>query len=252
LLVLTAVGTGSRQERGLHCAEIQGYVGFLQGVFKKRWEGLRTITNFSDQQQNDFRNTGRFPMAAVDIYGGDYIGGIYFATGSWHPFSPPSLAPPWLDANDPAPLSEAGVEFNMKAFSTHWWNLLYLRIGLEDLLLFISELQAICDAPWFAHTFADVHESVSQIKSDNDKRRMALLAASLSSVSRTEDTAVGAAQTHVLYEALRTGGDRAKEIVAACVRDLSHLSEAGAPTGKMEQPARVTTSAVKRRKRKDA
>lgn len=252
LLVLTAVGTGSRQERRLHCAEIGGYVGFLQNVFKKRMEGLRTITKFSDQKLHEFRNTGRFPMAAVDIYGGDYIGGIYFTTAAWHPFSPPSLAPPWLNANDPAPLSEATAEFNMRAFATHWWNLLYLRTGMEDLLLFISELQAICEEPWFAHTFAGVHESVSQIKSDKDKRRMALLAASLSSVSHKEDTTAGAVQTHVLYEALRTGGDRAQAIVAACVKDLSHLSETGAAKSKKEQSVRVTASPVKRRKRKDA
>lgn len=252
LLVLTAVGTGSRQEQILLCAEIKGYVGFLQAVFKKRWGGLRTLTQLSDQQLTNLRQMGRFPMAAVDIYGGDYIGGIYFMTGSWYPFSPPSLAPPWLNAKSPAPLSEAEVEFNMKAFATHWWNLLYLRTGLEDLLLFICELQAICDEPWFAHTFADVHESVSQIRSDNEKRRMALLAAGLSSLSRTEDTAAGAAQTHVLYEALRAGGDRAKEIVAACVRDLTHLPVAREPKAKKAQPARVTTAAAKRRKRKDA
>jgi hypothetical protein len=157
-----------------------------------------------------------------------------------------------LKASDTALRGEAKVEFNMKEFAEYWWSLLYLRTGLEDLLLFISELQVICDAPWFPRTFADVHERVVQIKSDNEQRRMALLATSLSSVSRTEDTAAGAAQTHFLYEALRTGGDRAKEIMAACVRDLAQLSEAGAPKGRREQPARITTSPVRRRKRKVA
>jgi hypothetical protein len=119
-------------------------------------------------------------------------------------------------------------------------------------LLFISQLQAICDAPWFAHTFADVHESLSAIKRDKDKLRVALVAASLASMSHREDTEAGAAQTHVLYEALRTGGDRAEKIVSACVRDLTRLVERGAQSHKTEQPARVTPSAAKRRKRKGA
>jgi hypothetical protein len=93
LLVLTAVGTGSRQERRVHCAEIKGYIGFLQGVFKKRWEGLRTLTQLSAQQTNELRTRGRFPMAAVDIYSGDFIAGIYWNTGASYPFSPPSLTP---------------------------------------------------------------------------------------------------------------------------------------------------------------
>jgi hypothetical protein len=253
LIVLKAFETGSASERVLHCQEIKGYIKLLGRVFSKRLSGIRSLERLSDLQRSTLQITGRFPMAAVDIYGGDYLGGIFFHSNIRPDFFSPGIAAPKMDSytNPTRPFDEVWIEYNMRTFGLHWWNLLYLRTGLEELLLFISELQVICDAPWFSRTYIDVRDDVRHARSDKTRSKAAYAAVALSDLVPAGDDAENAVRTHFLYEALRTGGDQAQKIVARCVRDLSYLSEAEVPTGRKEQHGRVTTSAKKRRKQKD-
>jgi hypothetical protein len=254
LIVLKSFETGSAPERVLYCQEIEGYYKLLGTVFSKRWSGIRKLDRLSDLQLQQFRITGRIPMAAVDIYGGDFLGGIFFMSNFRPGFFAPGIAAPYMREYGTGPLNEEWVENNMREFARHWWNVLYRRTGLEELLLVISELQVICAAPspWFSRAYIDVRDSVSLSMSDKSRSKAAYAAVALSDLIPAGDEAENAARTHFLYEALCTGGDQAQKIVANCVRDLSYLAEAGAPTGKKEQPIPVTTSAEKRRKRKDA
>ena len=123
----------------------------------------------------------------------------------------------------------------MRAFARHWWNLLYLRTGLEDLLLFISELDAICDKPWFSSVFSDVQRKVRLVKTDDKARKDALVAAALSDFLPAGDEAANASRTHYLYEALNGNSDEAQKIIANSVRELYNLVENEYVTRKMER-----------------
>jgi hypothetical protein len=232
LVVLKAFGTGSAAEVHLRCQEIKGYVKLLGSVFSKRWSGIRTLKRLSDLQHNDYLNRGRFPMVAVDIYGGDYIGGIFFASNIKPSFgggklAPPGIAAPNMDSylKPTRPVDLVWVDKNVSAFADWWWSVLYLRTGLEDLLLIISQLEAVCDQPWFARAYIDVRTKISFAKRDEEARKDALVAVALSAVIPTGDEEKNAARTHFLYEALRTRGEHAQAIVEKCVRDLTHLTE---------------------------
>ena len=208
LIVLKAFDTGTVGERRLYCQEFKGYAKLLGTVFSKRWSGIRTLDRLSDLQRNIYLLTGRIPMAAADIYGGDWLGGYFFFPDfEWRHFAP-GIAAPDMDTytNSSRPFDLVWVENNMSAFARHWWNLLYLRTGLEELLLLISELQVICDAPWFSRTYIDVRDDVRHARSDKSRSKAAYAAVALSDLVPAGDEAENAARTHFLYEALRTGG----------------------------------------------
>ena len=251
LIVLKAFATGSQTERRLQCQEIKGYVKLLGSVFSKRWSGIRTLARLSDLQRTEYLTTGRIPMVAADIYGGDYIGGIFFASNITPSFFSPGIAAPNIDdfRNPTRGLDLVWVDNNVRAFAHHWWDLLYIRTGLEELLLFISELQVICDQPWFSRTYIDVQDKIGLAKRDDKARKDVFVAVALSELIPAGSGVANAARTHFLYEALRTGGNNAKAIVEKCVRDLCFIAEAEVPTGESER-APVTTPAAERRKRK--
>lgn len=259
LVVLKAFSTGWRAEKRRHCTEIQKHVKVLQSVFAKMWSGIRTLDQLSDLQRRWYQSTGQIPLVAADIYGGYYLGGTYFASDFRRSRFGPGVAPPSWNVYDEPPVQGVPqdldwVAYNVRMFARHWWNLVYLKIGMDDLLLFISKLQAFCDEPWFAHLYSEVHGKIRGVSINEQARKRAFAAASLSNLAQRneEEPASTAARTHFLYEALETGGERAEAIVADCIRDLSQLTKAEAPAGKIEQPSRVTTSAVMRRKRKGA
>jgi len=179
------------------------------------------------------------------------IGGIFFASNITPSFFSPGIAAPNIDdfRNPTRGLDLVWVDNNVRAFAHHWWDLLYIRTGLEELLLFISELQVICDQPWFSRTYIDVQDKIGLAKRDDKARKDVFVAVALSELIPAGSGVANAARTHFLYEALRTGGNNAKAIVEKCVRDLCFIAEAEVPTGESER-APVTTPAAERRKRK--
>lgn len=231
LIVLKAFETGTGDERRLYCQEIKRYVKLLGTIFSKRWSGIRMLERLSDLQRYEYRSRGWVPMAAADIYGGDYIGGGFTTYKITEPgFFPPGVAPPNMDTGRTR-TAEERIEYNVWVFAHHWWALLYLRTGLEELLLIISELHSICDKPWFSRAYIDVHVKLSQANKDDKARKVAFAAVALSELVPANDEVANAARTHYLYEALRTGGDQTQAILAKCVQDLSYLTEAGASAG---------------------
>ena len=133
----------------------------------------------------------------------------------------------------------------------HWWNVVTVRIGLDDLLLFISNLQIFRDEPWFARAYSDVYTKIRNVKTNDKLRGQACFAASLSNLSRINgaDAETIAVTTHLLYEAL-SGGDRAESIVTRCVSDLSQLVEVGSSTGEAENPKPNNFAAAGRKRKK--
>ena len=253
LIVLKAFETGSDAERVLFCQEMSRYAKLLGTVFGKRLSGIRTLERLTDAQRNWYLTTGRIPMAAVDIYGGDWIGGIFFSSGFRESWFAPGLAAPDMRSYDkgPGPIDLTWVDDNVRAFARHWWGVLYLRTGLEELLLCISELQAICDAPWFSRAHIDVKNNIRDARGDKFLNKAAYAAVALSDLVPAGDAAENASRTYILYEALRTGGDEARKIVASCVRDLSDLSAVEVKRGRKEEDRQTTTEPKKRRKRKE-
>src|SRR5271170_400154 len=104
------------------------------------------------------------------------------------------------------------VDKNVRAFAHHWWGLLYLRTGLEELLLFISELQVICEDPWFSRAYIDVQNKIGLARRDDKARKDVLVAVALSELVPAGGEVANVTRTHFLYEALRTGGDHAQAI----------------------------------------
>ncbi|MEE3703882.1 hypothetical protein V2H43_10750, partial [Pasteurella multocida] len=159
LIVRKAFGAQSKAEHDLDCSEVNRYADILGAVFSKRWGGLRALSALSDLQRSRYLTVGHIPMVAVDLYGGDYLGGVYFMSGIKPSGFPPGIAAPNMSSylNPNRPLDLAWVEYNMKVFADHWWNILYLRTGLEELFLFISELRAVCEKTWFSRFYVDLH-----------------------------------------------------------------------------------------------
>lgn len=256
---LTVLRAFKTYPRAVQCEEIQKYVKILQSVFSEMLSGIRSLDQLSDLQRQRYLRTGHIPIAAADIYSGYYFGGVYFASDFRRSRFAPGVAPSSWNVYDEPPVQELPqhidwVAYNVRMFAQHWWNLIYLRIGMDDLLLFICKLQVLCDEPWFAHLYSEVHGKIRGVSINEQARKRAFAAASLSNLVRRseEEPASTAARTHFLYEALQTGDERAEAIVVDCIRGLSQLSDAAASAGKMEQPSHSTTSAAIRRKRKGA
>ncbi|QHK20137.1 hypothetical protein GU243_10770 [Pseudarthrobacter psychrotolerans] len=131
----------------------------------------------TEEQLSWLRSTGRFPMVAVDIYGGDYLGGLYYTSEIRADHFPPGIAAPLLDPyNGVHPIDEKWVAYNIKAFTDYWWNFLYLHTGLEDLFLFISELRAVCDKSWFSQFYLDMNRNAKAVWQTDAGRKAALAA----------------------------------------------------------------------------
>jgi prevent-host-death family protein len=243
IVVLKAFRTGfPTEEEKQDRAEIKKYLELLGAVYTKMWSGIRAPEHFSDLTRAEWPSRGRHFVVAVDIYGGYYIQWLFWNSRyGWRKDAfPPGLAPAG-ELIGPASLEQA--EQHQKWIARHWWNLVYLRIGLDDLLLYISELDNIYRKRWFSNTYTKVQSNIlkvrefsrayTRVQSDvlkvrdvigsYEAREAAFAAASLSHFAQADDAAASAVLTHSLYEALRTGGDRAQEIVATCVRDLSQL-----------------------------
>ena len=234
IAVLKAFDTGTTAERRLFCAEIRRYVKIFQRIFTKIWSGIRTLEHWSDLQRNEYLLTGRIPLVAADIYGGYYLGGIYFASGLRFSRFPEGLAPPRMIEN-PTRIGE--IESDILTFARHWWNVIYLRIGLEDLLLLISELQSLCQGPWFSKFLSDLGQEARHVEKPGTKTRTAaVLAAHLASASGDGTRSETLALTKSLYETLRGGRKDARAIVTRCVRDLSQLAAAAADTPRPKTP----------------
>lgn len=234
IAVLKAFDTGTTAERRLFCAEIRRYVKIFQRIFTKIWSGIRTLEHWSDLQRNEYLLTGRIPLVAADIYGGYYLGGIYFASGLRFSRFPEGLAPPRMIEN-PTRIGE--IESDILAFARHWWNVIYLRIGLEDLLLLISELQSLCQGPWFSKFLSDLGQEARHVEKPGTKTRAAaVLAAHLASATGGGTRSETLALTKSLYETLRGGRKDARGIVTRCVRDLSQLAAAAGDTPRPKTP----------------
>ena len=246
IAVLKAFDTGTTAERRLFCAEIRRYLKIFQRIFTKIWSGIRTLEHWSDLQRNEYMLTGRIPLVAADIYGGYYLGGIYFASGLRFSRFPEGLAPPRMIEN-PTRIGE--IESDILAFARHWWNVIYLRIGLEDLLLLISQLQSLCQGPWFSKFLSELGEEARHVEKPGTKTRaVAVLAAHLASASGEGTRSETLALTQSLYDALRSGGEDAQGIVRRCVRDLSKLA---VPVTDMPRPTTPRGGAKRpRRKRR--
>jgi hypothetical protein len=245
IAVLKAFDTGTAAERRLFCAEIRRYVKIFQRIFTKIWSGIRTLEHWSDLQRNEYLHTGRIPLVAADIYGGYYLGGIYFASGLRFSRFPEGLAPPRMIEN-PTRIGE--IESDILAFARHWWNVIYLRIGLEDLLLLISELQSLCEGPWFSKFLSELGQEARHVEKPGTKTRaVAVLAAHLASASRNGARSETIALTKSLYEALRGGGEDAHDVVRRCVRDLSQVA---ATAGDTPRPTTPPVSAKRPRRRR--
>jgi hypothetical protein len=173
-------------------------------------------------------------LVAADIYGGYYLGGIYFASGLRFSRFPEGLAPPRMIEN-PTRIGE--IESDILAFARHWWNVIYLRIGLEDLLLLISELQSLCEGPWFSKFLSELGQEARHVEMPGTKTRaVAVLAAHLASASHNGARSETIALTKSLYDALRGGGEEAHGIVRRCVRDLSQLAATAGDTPRPKTP----------------
>jgi hypothetical protein len=247
--VLGIFANGTRAERRAHCSEIQTYVKVLQEVQNKMWSGICALYRLSDLQREQYLHTGRIPLAVADIYGGYYLGGIYFSSDFRPGRFPLGLEAPQMII---APGTLAQVEFNMAEFANHWWSIVSRRIGLADLLVFTFQLRNMCEATWFTSRFVEIHSELRRTKRDPKVRKSTIAAIGLSNLAQTDEDDEGAraARTHVLYEALRTGGSRAQRIVATCVRNLSQLTEQQTNAYAPAQPARARSAAAKRRKGK--
>jgi len=244
IAVLKAFDTGTTAERRLFCAEIRRYVKIFQRIFTKIWSGIRTLEHWSDLQRSQYTLTGRIPLVAADIYGGYYLGGIYFASGLRFSRFPEGMAPPKMIEN-PTRIGE--IESDILAFARHWWNVIYLRIGVEDLLLLISELQSLCQGPWFSNFLTELGQEVRHVEKPGTKTRAAaVLAAHLASASGDGSRSETLALTKSLYEALRGGRKHARAVLTRCVRDLSQLA---APAKDMPRSTTVRRGA-KRPQRK--
>ena len=238
LLVMTAFSTGTQLEHQQRCAESKRYIRLLDQIFKKRWQGLRTIDVPTAEHHKHFRTYGRFPMAAVDLYGGQYFGGIFYPNQITRSSFPPGVAPPnFVDYRMRSGDYPAWINQTVKDFAQHWWNLLFMRTGLEGLMQYINELRGICDKQWPIDPIAKIHDTIEAAFQDDEKWKIARLAASIATLVEPTDTKAGALLTTAMHRGLVEGGDRAREIVAVTVRSLSDVADEIATRADLPAPA---------------
>lgn len=244
--VIRIFATGSAAERRAYCAEMNKYANVLEQVFLKMLSGIRTLDHLSEAQRHWYGVTGRFPLVAVDIYGGYYLGGIYYGSEIRRRRFPAGLAPSPLRED---PILVEDVDVAVGQFARHWWNLVAIQIGLPDLLGFISSLRSMCDKPWFPLFYNHVHETIRYVRRDVDGRTLASTAAQLVKWSQATDAAGEAKLTASLYTALRDGGDRTRDIMEACVRELVAVAAntGGVATTSAPTPARQPRKKTARR-----
>jgi hypothetical protein len=245
--VLKIFATGSRAEHELHCTEIKSYVKILGSVFNKMSAGIRTLKKWSPLQLSWYRTTGQIPLAAADIYGGYYLGGIFFASGLRRKFLAPDIAPPTL-IEYPARIED--VEYDVIAFADHWSNLIYLKIGMDSFFQFISGLAVLCDPKSYSGILARVGQTVRYAAKHEPFRKFASTAVSLSDLVATGDAVSKALLTQSLYQALSTRSEPAQEIMHQSVRDLTQLVESTGESSPNRPPRRK--AAKKRGKAKSA
>lgn len=241
IAVIRIFATPSAGERRAYCAEMNKYAKVLGQVFTKMMSGIRALDHMSAAQRHWYGVTGHIPLAAVDIYGGYYLGGIYYGSEIRRKRFPDGIAPSPLHED---PVLSDDVDLVVGQFARHWWNLVAVQMGLPDLLRVISDLQSLCDTPWFPLFYNHVHEKIRYARGDVDARKLAATAASLVKWSGAADAAGDARLTATLYTALQYGGDRTEAIMAACVRDLSAVA------ANIPETATSVESKTRARKRK--
>jgi hypothetical protein len=225
LMVVTAFSQGTRVELEVLRDEVEGYIAIIGKVFTKRWQGLRCLTQLTAQQRDDFATYGRFPMAAADIYGGDYIGGIFYPSAVTRSNFDPWLAPGdfWDFRTSGRPVDLTWTDHNAKRFGEHWWNQLYLSTGLEALFLYLTQLRVICDAPWFPTRLTELERRIRDVLTDQQKAKKARLAAHLSASIESLEPSERAILTQSIYDAMDRGGERSDEIIRNSVKQLQRL-----------------------------
>jgi hypothetical protein len=135
IIVLKAFGTAAGVVRG----ELAGYNNFVARVFRKMESGVRHLRDLTPVQVNRIPTHG-VPVAAADIYGGYFIGGMFDAffkpsefLGRGYPFPPPSPLLPGYQLDR--------VVHNMREVGGFWSDIVKREIGLPELLWYAGRLE---------------------------------------------------------------------------------------------------------------
>jgi hypothetical protein len=116
------------------------------------------------------------------------------------------------------------VDHNVGIFAPHWWNLLFLRTGGEELLLYISELQMHANPPASSgqRSFADVVEHMRDLQV-----RDATLAVTLSDLVAGESDGADVRLTRMaaIAAALEAGTQNTESLVRDFAGSLARTGE---------------------------
>jgi hypothetical protein len=224
VFVLRTFSQGSAREENEIKAELRRYVKLLEQVFRKRWEGIRTLNRLNDAQWNTYATSARVPLVAVDLYGGDFQAGVYEYPWRYQEHLPFGFSVESASLRPHPVHTREGVDHNVGIFARHWWNLLFLRTGGEDLLLYISELQMHANPPASAgqRSFADVVEHMRDLQV-----RDATLAVTLSDLVAGESDGADVRLTRMaaIAAALEAGTQNTESLVRDFAGSLARTGE---------------------------
>ncbi|KXF51356.1 hypothetical protein AXA44_01290 [Rhodococcus sp. SC4] len=207
--------------------EAAKYNGFLSGVFKRMEAGVRHSQAPSFETWNQsWGHRAQIPIAAADIHGGDYIGGV-----SWHPFFAkhyefPGPFPSGFDKYMGGYTYDSFV-FWHDLLARYWRNIVCQRIGLPELLMLCGKLENLVKGDDLDPKviFANIHKKLVLRGIEDDPRAVRAHATGYL-VSRSPDYPESSAtKAHLIYTALRSDDRRVDELSATYLKQLQTIGE---------------------------
>lgn len=218
LAVLKAFDSGKPSEARRRCQEATAYANFLGDAFNRMYAGVRQ----SRMKPEDYArfSQGELPAAAADINGGYFIAERILIGQPYGPL-PPELYPSGLSRE----FSPGALIANVNLLNSYWFNCVCIRIGLPELLVFISRLQDECVAPEPPPSKLLLKHGrlVLDPRVDPDAIETLAAARMLGRISSDPEGADASSRTLDIYAALRAGGDEPRALAGDFSSQLAQI-----------------------------
>ncbi|MGW6705222.1 hypothetical protein ACWGDE_10070 [Streptomyces sp. NPDC054956] len=215
--------------------ELEGYIEYLGNVWKRMDSGIRRGLEYADwthRQRSDFSNKGWVPAFVVDLNGAEWIGGV----ADVYSLDEDDFAYWWNGPKPPAgEIANLGGTFEQQAakfiHQVQAWGYSYVAdaIGCHELMMFIGELWNIHDGNYRSLPFSNWQRLISDIISDADRRKDALIASLLSDRNPAPQAGRKESNAFYIYNALRSDRGEASKAIEQCAEDLIRIGRAKPP-----------------------
>jgi hypothetical protein len=228
IAVIRAVDPQSLKPGKAGCREIKRYARFLGNVHARMQAGIQQFNTVSDWTWTTYTTSGWAPFATVDLHSG-----LHVVRWGWDPlqwtsenFARHFGSPDYWTSNVIAiPKDINELRANAKTVTQIWWNIVWWRIGLSNLCVFISSLENLCVPSLWSRSIADSWRAIGRYSADPGQQRGLHAAIALSRFDQSGDPSDRAIRTANLYRVLRRAEPEARSILQRAIEDLVSVAE---------------------------